>query len=338
MSETNEITEAAVANPMDTALASVVDALVEMMRSGVRPELLEAQRVLLHRLATQGDMFPSRIPAPLNITEVGGYLNLLERSGHSDLRLSAMTGALGIAGPSLDLNAAAGEATVGFVMTRNDRPAGPAQAAIPPLVPIRADFHSPTLAALEHIRALGCKLPLRAFKAILPASQPDQTMPDTAVALDALGRRLQAFPGTFLIDPDSDPLVIARPEAPAGEPLQLMARELGDGGLLPTASWVPLSASEVAIIEEPARDAAYLEIAPIMAAAGWVQASPMVPPENIRNPGSLPEFRNLTNLIPGETTLLEELSLLYSQAAIARSAFAPFGGWIWSGQAFVAPT
>ena len=88
-------------SPVDTSFAGLVDALVELIRSGVRPDVLEAQRVLLQRLSTQGDVFPARIPAPRNITEVGGYLNLLERAGHIDLRSSALAGALGIAGPAM---------------------------------------------------------------------------------------------------------------------------------------------------------------------------------------------------------------------------------------------
>ena len=58
---------------------------------------------LSHRLAqTQpGDVFLYRIPATLNITEVGGYLNLLEKVKQPGLRdrASAIASALGIAGP-----------------------------------------------------------------------------------------------------------------------------------------------------------------------------------------------------------------------------------------------
>ena len=45
-------------------LDEVIDALVELMRTATRPDVLEAQRVLLQRLAHQGDVFPSRIPPP----------------------------------------------------------------------------------------------------------------------------------------------------------------------------------------------------------------------------------------------------------------------------------
>ena len=110
----------------DTSLDALMGAIVEVMKSGVRPDVLEAQRVLLQRLAQQGDVFPSRIPAPRNITEVGGYLNLLERAGALEMRMGAVASALGVAAPpSTTLGGAA--VPVGFVQVANDRPAGPAQ-------------------------------------------------------------------------------------------------------------------------------------------------------------------------------------------------------------------
>ena len=45
-----------------------------------------------------GDLFPSRIPSPLNITQVGGYLNLIERD--PVLRAQVLSSALGVAGPN----------------------------------------------------------------------------------------------------------------------------------------------------------------------------------------------------------------------------------------------
>ena len=84
---------------LDAGLERVIDVLVELMRTGTRPDVLEAQRVLLQRLATQGDVFPSRIPAPLNITEVGGYLNLLQSLGQDGVQGEAIASALGVAGP-----------------------------------------------------------------------------------------------------------------------------------------------------------------------------------------------------------------------------------------------
>src|SRR5215469_13635579 len=98
---------------LDEGLASVIDLLVELMRTATRPDVLEAQRVLLQRLAYQGDVFPSRVPPPRNITEVGGYLNLLESLGQQDVRAGAVSSALGVAGPPPSATGQGGSVTVG---------------------------------------------------------------------------------------------------------------------------------------------------------------------------------------------------------------------------------
>lgn len=327
------------ANPVDTSFAGLVDALVELIRTGVRPDVLEAQRVLLQRLSTQGDVFPARIPAPLNITEIGGYLNVLERAGLNDLRSSAVSGALGIAGPALSGEALAGVVPVGFVNMPNDRPPGPAQASIPPLISVRADFFTPLMMARETLQAAGAALPLRSPRATLPASQPAATASslDNTAILAALGRRLTVFPGTILIDPASDPAAIARPESPATEPLRLVVRELDSSGTIAEANWVAMRASANAVVEEPAAPRRYLEVAPVFAAAGWIHPEPFNPPTTLSQRGTLTDFVNITGLVIGETTLGDELALLYSPAAIARSALSAFTTRLWDGNEFVAP-
>jgi hypothetical protein len=324
---------------LDNAFAGVVDALVELMRSGVRPDVLEAQRLLLQRLALQGDVFPSRVPAPLNITEVGGYLNLLESAGHLDMRASAVASALGVAGPAPGSAELGGVLPVGFIDVPNDRPPGPAQASIPPLLSVRADFHAPLQTALATLHASGCALPLRAPRATLPASQPGATAssPDPDLALAALGRSLEVFPGTVLVDPAADALAIARPETPATEPLRLVARELDGGTLVPEANWVAQRASDTAVAADPPAAARFLEVAPVMQAAGWIHPQPLVAPTTQTQRGSLVRFVNLTGLVAGETTLGDELALLYPPAEIARSAFASLTGFLWDGSSFKAP-
>lgn len=326
-------------SPVETSFAGLVDALVDLIRSGIRPDVLEAQRVLLQRLSTQGDVFPARIPAPLNITEVGGYLNLLERAGHQGLRSSAIAGALGIAGPALAGEAMAGVVPVGFVEVANDRPPGPAQSSIPPLLRVRADFHAPLMSAFAALHAAGCALPLRAPRAVLPASQPGvgPATLDAAVVLAALGRSLVVFPGTVLVDPASDPLSIARPESPAGEALRLVARELDGAGTVPEASWVAIRASTSTAVSDAHVTRRYLEIAPLLGAAGWIHPQPLQGPANLGQRGSLVEFVNVTGLVAGETRLGDELGLLYPPAEIARSALSAFADWWWDGSRFTSP-
>jgi hypothetical protein len=335
--ENNAANEAEAATP-DPVLANVMDAIIELIRSGVRPDVLEAQRVLLQRLATQGDVFPARIPPPRNITEIGGYLNLLERAGQLDIRAAAVASALGVAGPSPTGEALAGVVPVGFVTMANDRPPGPAQASIPALLSVRADFHAPLLSALAALHAMGCQLPLRAPRAVLPATFPGAASTlDTDVVLAATGRLLEVFPGTMLVDPALDPLAIARPETPASEALRLVARVLDGNAAVEEKSWVALRASSTTVVADAAAPRRYVEVAPILDDAGWLHPEPVSAPVSLSQRGSLAHLRNLTGLVAGETTLGEELALLYPAVAIGRSALAAFTGWVWNGIAFAAP-
>lgn len=327
-----------VTTPVDPTFDGLMGALVELIRSGVRPDVLEAQRLLLQRLANQGDVFPARIPVPRNITEIGGYLNLLELAGQQDIRSSAVASALGIAGPAPAGEALAGAVPVGFVDVANDRPAGAAQASIPPLLSIRADFHAPLMTALAALHAAGCQLPLRAPRAVLPATLPGAT--PTALDLDAvfaaLGRTLDIFPGTVLVDPALDALAIARLETPATDPVRLVARELDGGTLVPEASWVAMRASTTTAVNDAPALRRYFEVAPLLSAAGWNHPTPIALPTTLTSRGTLVRFINVTGLIAGETTLGDELHLLYTPAAVARSAFAALTGMVWDGAQFIA--
>jgi len=50
---------------------------VKLLEQEVSPEVTEIKRMILRRIATESDIKPARIPAPMNITEVGGYFNLM---------------------------------------------------------------------------------------------------------------------------------------------------------------------------------------------------------------------------------------------------------------------
>ena len=340
-SDTTTSTPAAGPDTTEQAFTGVMDALVALMRAGASPDVLEAQRLLLQRLANQGAVFPSRIPLPRNITEVGGYLNLLERAGQTDMRLSAIASALGVASPAAAIPGAPGSLAGGFVQVGNDRPAGSMHAFIPPLVTLRAEFHAPFLQAQQALHALGCMLPLRAPRAVLPpVTQPGTTAPtsvDLDIVLAALGRVLEVFPDTVLIDPANDPLAIARLETPATDPLRLVARELDGGALVPEANWVAKRASATTVTDDPPSARRYAEVAPIMQAAGWIHPEPFTAPASRTARGTLVKFVNLTALVPGETTLGAELELLYEPAAIGRSTLAALLAWRWNGTTFAPP-
>ncbi|WP_298888307.1 hypothetical protein [uncultured Serinicoccus sp.] len=317
----------------DEGLAEIIEVLTELMRTATRPEVLEAQRILLQRLALQGDVFPSRVPPPRNITEVGGYLNLLSEMSLHDTRANAVASALGIAGPTPGVGfAVAGH---GFVEIANDRPAGPAQFSIPPMISVRADFVTALLSALAVLHTSGCALPLRPVAPGLPAVVPGPAPAlDQSMVLAALGRVLEVFPGTVLIDPAVDALAVARPDQPAVEPLRLVARELDGGTLVPEASWVSLRADATSVAEDVPAPARYLDVAPVLEAQGWYHPEPLLPPTSLAARGTLVQLVNRTGLIAGETTLGAELATLYTSAQIGQSALAAHVHDVWDGQGF----
>ena len=125
--------------------------------------------------------------------------------------------------------------------------------------------------------------------------------------LGALGRLLEVFPGCVLIDPDLDPLVIARRETPATSPFLLGARELEGGALVPEQSWVAKRGSATSVVDDAPAPRRLLEVAPILNAAGWYHPAPVVAPVSLAERGTLVRFTNVTGLVAGETTLGDEM-------------------------------
>ncbi len=79
----------------------VIAALINILSTGTSPQVLALQQALLRRMLLEGDIIPSRIPAPKNITEVGGYINLLGSLGQTRIRTEVLASALGVAPPQL---------------------------------------------------------------------------------------------------------------------------------------------------------------------------------------------------------------------------------------------
>ena len=143
-----------------------LDALTKILESAVSEEMVDAQKLVLRRLATSGDLFPSRIPPPLNITQIGGYLNLIE----DDPVLSAqvLASALGVAGPNPTPGFDPTLPPLYFSTRGNDRPIGAAQAATPVTFRVRNDFAAGLDAALATLHDLGVQLPVLAADGLLP--------------------------------------------------------------------------------------------------------------------------------------------------------------------------
>ena len=52
--------------------------LAKLLEQETSEDMLELKKLILRRIATETDVKQARIPAPLNITEIGGYYNLIK--------------------------------------------------------------------------------------------------------------------------------------------------------------------------------------------------------------------------------------------------------------------
>jgi len=64
--------------PVDVdASENIVSLAARLLEQETSPEVQKIKLDILRRIATESDIKPARIPAPLNITEIGGYINLM---------------------------------------------------------------------------------------------------------------------------------------------------------------------------------------------------------------------------------------------------------------------
>jgi len=57
----------------------IVTLAARLLQQETSPEVQKIKLDILRRIATESDIKPARIPAPMNITEIGGYINLMMR-------------------------------------------------------------------------------------------------------------------------------------------------------------------------------------------------------------------------------------------------------------------
>lgn len=320
-----------------TVAGKVLDALADVLKSSSTSASQEAQALLLKRLATEGDVFPSRVPAPRNITEIGGYLNLLEQLNQQVMRTQALGAILGVAGP----NPIAGSEPAGFILydvTRaNDRPAGAAQPTYTTQFSVRNDFAAALDAALTTIHAAGCSLPILMPPTALPLAGP--MAPKPTDLLRYLGRTLDLAPAAALTDPDADPLALARLQggAPAAE---VVARQIdataANAASVVKQKWIAWKCDANACAETAAADRFYLPLTPILNAAGWYQAAPTAPTK-LSAPDSWGRWSNISGLVAHSSRYRDELALRYQPETIAASSLRDVQDYMWDGKDFVAP-
>jgi hypothetical protein len=314
-------TEAASLDP------SIVSALVNIIQTGTSPQILDIQQQLLRRLLLEGDVVPSRLPAPLNITEVGGYINLLADLGQRTLQTELIASALGVAPPSGLLATPPGH-PLAMVSLPNDRPVGNLQATIPLTWSVRSDFRDAVATALAGLHIQGGALPLLAPPPTLPPQDPTFTPPSDWLPL--IGREALVMPSVALNDPTSDPVALA--SLTSGGPYQLVCA--GSGAAAPAAApWYAPKWSGGSLTEVSLPAAQFIELEPVMAAAGFYPASPL-PTPTTPSDTAWARLTDVTGLVVGVTTLKSELLLLYSADDLGASALPTSFHLVWNGTTF----
>lgn len=309
---------------------AITQAIIELLTQPTDPDLAEAQALMARRIATSAAITPSRIPAPGSITVVGGYLNLLERAGEDVLRLQAIAGALGLAGP-LDLRYQTAGPALFFTTRSNLRVTAEAQQAAPTHIEIRSDFALAWDAMASVLAARGLELPV--LRTSVPL--PDFGQPVPTDLLEVVGRSLTLVPGLALTDPATDTFVIV--ENADGDPevhLRQVTTDTPDAGSVAevTVSAQTCDASSCSLSDVTL----HLEhLGPHMAAAGWFPTA-LAAPTSLGDDGGYTRWRNVTGLVAGETTLGDELGRLYAPDRVAASALRDHLAWRWDGTTFAA--
>ena len=60
-------------------MSELQEIVKDILMQETSPAMVDIKRQILQRIANESDVKPSRINAPTNITEVGGYINLLRK-------------------------------------------------------------------------------------------------------------------------------------------------------------------------------------------------------------------------------------------------------------------
>lgn len=326
---TGETTPALQPKTVDRAIA----ALVELIGRSTTPEMLEAQQAVARRIALSGAVAPARVPPPLNVTEVGGYINLLRDAGHDAMLGRMLAAALGVADDQTAASAFEADRPPLFLAdVALDRPAalGTLLASMPLSVAVRSDFATALRDSQEHLRDLGTALPVVAELPVLPAvgaAPPDDLLP-------FLGRSLRILDHAALRDPAGDVVVLAR--ATGDDAFAVMLRVLdisGSGATVAEADWTALRRADDGKIEQVDLTARLIPLASALAASGFA-ATQVVTAAQAADLDTWAPLRNLTGLIPGRTTAGEELARLYTAERIARSGLRAVLTHRWDGSRF----
>jgi hypothetical protein len=305
---------------------------MSLLANATSGDALNAQSIILRRIALEGDVVGSRVPPPRNITEIGGYLNYLTTNNQPEMRAQALAGILGVAGPNPPLGWLGSSAPpLRFVTFQNDRPGGAAQPTIPLSIVVRSDFADAFRAMLTSLHDQGATLPLQLGPATLPQAAPGMSVPTDA--LPYLGRTIDLVAGCALADPATDPIVLARASG-STSPFALAARVISPGTVpVATANYDALTCTATTSTTVALAAAQLVMLAPLLATAGFYPANPLPIPATSAST-TWAHCTNITGLVVGVTKLGDELSRLYAWGDIQNSVFGNALGLIWNGTTF----
>ena len=258
--------------------------------------------------------------------------------GRDDLRTQMLTALLGVAGRSPLAGWEMPAPQLALVPVANDRPAGGGRLdASPPRCPSGPTWLKD---CARRCRAFTPQADLAAV--VAPAGAPPAS-PGVAGAvvpdpLLYLGRALWIAPSAALIDPETDPIVVGRTETDPGTGYRLALRVNSGTPGAPPADWTALQWDEGsgAMVDRHLGTAELLALDQALAAAGYATPSSIDRPQS-RTDYAWARLVNAAGLLPGVTSLYDELSLAYPAATIASSVFAAMAGWIWDGTGFHPP-
>jgi hypothetical protein len=318
---------------VDPALTGqLVQSLIGILQSSASPDAIESQNIILRRIALEGDVIGSRVPPPRNISEIGGYLNLLATLKEHAMREQALAGILGVAGPTQPLGWISNTQPLAMVTITNDRPPVAAQASFPLTILVRSDFVAGVQAALKSLHSFGATLPLVGPPVLtLPVAKPGATAP--ADILPYIGRTLTIAPSAGLMNPAVDPVAILRPSGSAAD-FVLASNVLTPGAATVTpATYEGVQCTANTKTTVQVGPIGMVILAPILAAAGFYPTAPLPVPAN-SGVQTWARLANVTGLVAGTTRLGDELTLLFRPDLIVNSVFASMLSWTWNGTAF----
>ncbi len=318
----------------DSVDNQIAGSLLGLIASATSGDALEAQNIILRRIALEGDVVPSRVPAPRNITEIGGYLNLLGTLNQTEMRSQVLAGILSVAGPNPPVGWITTTPPLSLSQVTNDRPASPLQPSLPLTVPVRSDFAGPLRLALQTLHAQSCLLPFLGGPISLPS--PGWSAVSPVDPMPYLGRILTIAPRFALSDPATDLLALVRAQG-STDAFQIAARAQGTGsvGVAPgDYDAVKCTAEGCSVVA--LNGAPLVLLASALASAGFY-APPLPAEPASADDTAWTRLSNVTGLVPGKTTLGDELNLVYAWSAISGSVFNGMLDWLWNGNEFSPP-